>query len=202
MPLSKIDLKLHKNNFYPINKKLSKIAVIGDSGVGKTSLIKRITTNTFDTNYNMTIGGDFSTKKLPLKNGQYCTYIFSDVSGQSRFKETRQVFYTAVDLVIAVCDITRKQSLTNLEKLWIPEFLSSYPIQEGNNLKIQIICNKSDLVDYSVLNPSDLERVASRISIKYPQVTIVDPCIITSSKYDFYEPNSSKRHNKAVLVQC
>lgn len=199
MPLSNRDINNNPTIFSTPNKLIKKIAVIGDSGVGKTSLIKRMTSNKFTLSYNMTIGGDFTTKKLPLANGKFCTYIFSDVSGQDRFKETRQVFYAGVDLVFGICDLTRRQSLENLEKLWVPEFLSSY--SNETKLKIQIVGNKSDLSDYFVINSHDLEQSAFRISMKFPQVTILNPCIITSAKNNLFDVVSSQRQENTLFAQ-
>ena len=199
MPLSNRDITNNPTIFSTSSKLIKKIAVIGDSGVGKTSLIKRMTSNTFTLSYNMTIGGDFTTKKLPLPNGKFCTYIFSDVSGQDRFKEMRQIFYAGVDLVFAVFDLTRKQSLINLEKLWIPEFLSTY--SNDSKLKIQIVANKSDLLDYFVINPNDLEQSTFRISMKFPQVTILNPCIITSAKNNLFDVLPSRKQENTLYAQ-
>ena len=199
MPLSNRDINNNPTIFSTPNKLIKKIAVIGDSGVGKTSLLKRMTSHTFTLSYNMTIGGDFTTKKLPLPNGKFCTYIFSDVSGQDRFKEMRQIFYAGVDLVFAVFDLTRKQSLINLEKLWIPEFLSTY--SNDSKLKIQIVANKSDLLDYFVINPNDLEQSTFRISMKFPQVTILNPCIITSAKNNLFDVLPSRKQENTLYAQ-
>ncbi len=193
MPLRDLDFMLNPGSVRNSKKAITKIAIIGDSGVGKTSLMERFVNSRFTDSYNMTIGGGFYIKKLPLGKGESEMILISDVAGQSRFASIRSVFYSGVEIVLAVCDLSRKNTLTNLENLWIPEFLN-LASKPDFRPKFQLIGNKSDLTDLLVISLKDLEETASKLTIKYPQITILKPILITSAKLNtFIEESVSSR---------
>jgi small GTP-binding protein len=189
MSLSNFEPLLQESMMNSPYKALTRICVIGDSGVGKSSLVNRLTSGKFFSSYSMTIGGDFKVKKIPTDHGRIHTFIFTDLSGQSRFEVTRKAFYSSCDLVFAVCDVTRKDSLTNLIKTWIPEFIKLTSNHNNFKPKIQIIGNKSDLTDYTVISLSDLEEIALKVSLKFPHINVVHPCLMTSAKNNFCYSN-------------
>ena len=167
------------------NKKIFKVTIFGDSGVGKTSLIRRFADAKFDKNYSMTIGGEFATKNIPISSHKEITLLFSDVAGQKRFEETNEVFFAGAEICLAVFDLTREQSLNNLFKNWIPRFVRT--IAPGTQPKLQIVGNKSDLTDLIVIGLRDIEEIASKISVRFPQISLLKPFLITSAKFNRYE---------------
>ena len=170
-------------NFSLSQKNIKKIAILGDAAVGKTSLAERFVNKKFDDSYNLTIAGNFLKKVIPTAKGKEIL-IISDIAGQSRFEEVRSAFLLGAEVVLAVCDLTRKKTLENLENIWIPEFLRANPVKSREQTKIQLIGNKCDLEDLMVMNMSDLERIALSIARKYPRVTMLMPCLLTSAKED------------------
>lgn len=199
MSYRNLELLSNRSEFSDSRRSITKIAIIGDSGVGKTSLLERFTKNSFKNSYIMTIGGNFLTKKLPMNNGKSEILIFSDVAGQERFKEVRQVFYSGVEIVLAVCDLTRKNTLLNLDKVWLPEFLHSLPTQNAN-IKVQLIGNKCDLEDLSVISSRSLEKMAHKLSKKYPHITLLRPALLTSAKDNIFLEDS--KTTKEPLAYC
>lgn len=93
-----------------------KICVVGDGGVGKTSMVLRYTDKTFKENYIMTIGSNFSTKSVELP--EYPQYNIKlqiwDLAGQKHFSFVRPPFYRGATGVIYVFDLTRRSSFANL----------------------------------------------------------------------------------------
>ncbi|MHA1294684.1 MAG: Rab family GTPase [Promethearchaeota archaeon] len=93
-----------------------KICVVGDGGVGKTSMVLRYCENTFKENYIMTIGSNFSTKSVDLP--EYPDYIVKlqiwDLAGQKHFSFVRPPFYRGATGIIYVFDLTRRSSFSNL----------------------------------------------------------------------------------------
>lgn len=85
-----------------------------------------------------------------------------------------------------MCDLTKKESLNNLEKIWIPEFIRSNPLDKDLRIKIQLLGTKSDLTERVVISKKDLEDTASRISFLFPEVSILKPCLLTSAKNNLY----------------
>ncbi|WXG41675.1 MAG: GTP-binding protein [Candidatus Freyarchaeum deiterrae] len=112
--------------------------MVGDGAVGKTSLVKKYSENTFRDDYLPTIGSGFATKRLTL-DGIEVTYQIWDMGGQPQFKVVRQNFYRGARGVVYVFDISRRETLDNLEK-WREEV--SETCGEVPNI---LIGNKIDL---------------------------------------------------------
>jgi small GTP-binding protein len=93
-----------------------KICVVGDGGVGKTSMVLRYTEDSFKENYIMTIGSNFSTKSVDLP--EYPHYNIKlqiwDLAGQKHFSFVRPPFYRGATGIIYVFDLTRRSSFANL----------------------------------------------------------------------------------------
>ena len=93
-----------------------KVCVVGDGGVGKTSLISKFIKNSFSENYLMTIGSNFSVKPMVLSEYPKYNIILQiwDLAGQEQFKVVRPLFYKGAKAVIYVYDLTRESSFANL----------------------------------------------------------------------------------------
>ena len=93
-----------------------KVCVVGDGGVGKTSLVLRYCEETFKENYIMTIGSNFSTKQVALD--EYPNYFVKlqlwDLAGQKHFSFVRPPFYRGATAIIYVFDLTRRSSFQNI----------------------------------------------------------------------------------------
>jgi small GTP-binding protein len=132
---------------------LFKLMVIGEGAVGKTTLVNRYVTGTFERDYKTTIGSQFAVKLAHISppDAEYSTGIKIqawDVAGQARFKAVRKMYYSGAAGVIVVFDVTRRRSFTELSK-WIQE------ADESIGARVPTICvgNKTDLPDRAV--PSD-----------------------------------------------
>mmetsp|Transcript_27493 Transcript_27493/g.41611 ORF Transcript_27493/g.41611 Transcript_27493/m.41611 type:complete len:239 (+) Transcript_27493:175-891(+) len=111
-----------------IKKKTLKIILVGDSGVGKTSLMNRYSSGKFTGQYKATIGADFVSKEVAVTvpstgETQLCILQIWDTAGQERFQSLGVGFYRGADACILVYDITDPESLENLDH-WRSEFLS------------------------------------------------------------------------------
>ncbi len=113
------------NNSY---KKTLKIVILGDSGVGKTSLMNRFSTGKFTGQYKATIGADFLSKDNVIVNDNFfgqrhlVTLQIWDTAGQERFQSLGVGFYRGADACLLVYDVTDPHSLDNLDH-WRKEFL-------------------------------------------------------------------------------
>jgi small GTP-binding protein len=132
---------------------LFKIMVIGEGAVGKTTLVNRYVTGTFERDYKTTIGSQFAVKLAHISppDADYSTGIKIqawDVAGQARFKAVRKMYYSGAAGIIIVFDVTRRRSFTELSK-WVQE------ADESIGTRVPIVCvgNKTDLPDRAV--PSD-----------------------------------------------
>ncbi|MFX1326846.1 MAG: GTP-binding protein [Promethearchaeota archaeon] len=93
-----------------------KVCIVGDGGVGKTSMVLRYCENTFKENYIMTIGSNFSTKQIELED--YPNYLIRlqlwDLAGQKHFSFVRPPFYRGASAIVYTFDITRRSSFQNI----------------------------------------------------------------------------------------
>ncbi|KAK1361551.1 Ras-related protein RABC1 [Heracleum sosnowskyi] len=98
---------------------LFKVLLIGDSGVGKSSILLSFTNNTFD-DLNPTIGVDFKVKYVQ-SGGKKIKLAIWDTAGQERFRTLTSSYYRGAQGIILVYDVTRRDTFTNLSEVWSKE---------------------------------------------------------------------------------
>ncbi|XP_011622521.1 ras-related protein Rab7 isoform X2 [Amborella trichopoda] len=101
---------------------LLKVIVLGDSGVGKTSLMNQYVNKKFSHQYKATIGADFVTKELQIEDRLVTLQIW-DTAGQERFQSLGVAFYRGADCCVLVYDVNVLKSFDNLDN-WHEEFLN------------------------------------------------------------------------------
>jgi len=120
---------------------LFKLIIIGDSSVGKSNILTKYLKDEFDPNSKATVGVEFGTKKLKIKNKNLKIQIW-DTAGQERYRSITSAYYKGAKGALIVYDITRKNTFENIDK-WISDIKSN----GDENVCIIIIGNKSDLED-------------------------------------------------------
>mmetsp|Transcript_15296 Transcript_15296/g.19848 ORF Transcript_15296/g.19848 Transcript_15296/m.19848 type:complete len:113 (+) Transcript_15296:39-377(+) len=103
-------------------KVLLKVIILGDSGVGKTSLMNQYVNQRYTEQYKATIGADFLTKEVTIEDKLVTLQIW-DTAGQERFQSLGVAFYRGADACILVYDITNAKSFDGLDT-WREEFLN------------------------------------------------------------------------------
>jgi Ras-related protein Rab-1A len=120
---------------------LIKCLVIGDSGIGKSSLMLRFTDDVFNSQYISTIGVDFKIKTMSVKNKIFKFQIW-DTAGQDRFRTITSSYYRGSNAILICYDVTERETFHNVSK-WLEEakiFSTTNPFL--------ILCGtKSDLSD-------------------------------------------------------
>ena len=119
-----------------------KIITIGDSGVGKTSIIRRFVFNTFEQDNLSTIGVNFSFKDCTIKNGNKVKIKVIDTAGQEKYKSLSKSYFKNVDGVLFVFAFDDKKSFDNIRE-WIQLFNENNNGKEG--IPKYLIGNKDDL---------------------------------------------------------
>lgn len=149
---------------------LFKLLLIGDSGVGKSSILAQFANKEFQESYISTIGVDFKISFLQIKNKKVKLQIW-DTAGQERFRTITSSYYRGAHGIIVVYDITSLESFQNV-KSWLGEIKKF----STNNVEILLVGNKTDLahqrhVSYDVakefadsLNMSFIETSAKNAS--------------------------------------
>lgn len=120
-----------------------KVVIVGDAGVGKTSLLEQYVHRRFAANYKATIGADFYTKTIPINDGgSKVTLQLWDTAGQERFQSLTTTFYRGADICLIVHDVTEDPEVTKKAlKRWKEELYKYAP----SDAVIAIIGNKQDL---------------------------------------------------------
>jgi small GTP-binding protein len=141
------------------------LLIIGDSLVGKTSILARFTENTFTPNYLATVGLDYFTKDEVFGTKTVRIKIW-DTAGQERYKAVTQGFFRNANGIMIVYDITNSETFDNL-KYWIQSIHTH--IGEKNDVKIIIIGNKIDL--QREVKKEDAEKLANEYGYNYFEVS-------------------------------
>lgn len=130
---------------------LFKTVLIGDTGVGKTSIAEKFVDNEFNNNFETTIGVDFKAKIVESNDLKFKIQIW-DTAGQEKFRNIIDVYFRRITAAIIVYDITDKNTYDNIP-YWIDAIKDQSP-----KCYIFIVSNKIDLEDHrSVLN-TDIEE--------------------------------------------
>ena len=127
----------------PDKKMFVKVVAIGDSGVGKTSLIQMFEHSRFTENFKPTIGADFSNKEITI-DGKSVTLQIWDTAGQERYQSLGTAFYRGADCAFLVYDITNNWSFDNLQN-WKQSFLQKSMVSMPESFPFMVVGNKIDL---------------------------------------------------------
>ncbi|CAD8191514.1 unnamed protein product [Paramecium pentaurelia] len=141
---------------------LFKLVIIGNSGVGKSSLLFRYTEETFSENYISTIGVDFKFKTFKI-DGKGLKLQIWDTAGQERFRTITNTYYKGADAIVLVYDTTCLQSFEEIEKFWTDEIYK----HAGKNTTILLIGNKSDLPNKAVTTTKAQEYAKEKLMLFY-----------------------------------
>ena len=137
-------------------KKVIKVILLGESGVGKTNIILRYVNDVFMVKSLSTIGSTYIEKDLKRNNDIYKLHIW-DTSGQERYHSVTKLFVKKSDIVLLVYSIENIQSFNNLD-YWYKEVNNLC----GDNFILGIAGNKYDLFD-----DDSIERVPDEEAMKY-----------------------------------
>eukprot|EP01091_Cochliopodium_minus_P012063 TRINITY_DN3571_c0_g1_i2.p1 TRINITY_DN3571_c0_g1~~TRINITY_DN3571_c0_g1_i2.p1 ORF type:complete len:197 (+),score=42.94 TRINITY_DN3571_c0_g1_i2:21-611(+) len=121
---------------------LLKFVIIGDSGVGKTSLMHRYVKDRVSMDYKTTIGADFLTKNIDL-NGKQISLQIWDTAGQERFASLAKAFFRGADACLLVFSVTDHDSFVHLDK-WKNEFLKQSAPTNPQSFPFILVGNKVD----------------------------------------------------------
>ena len=137
-----------------------KVVLIGESGVGKTCIISRYISGTFDSNVISTNGASYCSKNVKYENlGKNLLLDIWDTAGQEKYKSLTKFFYKDAAVAILVYDISLKQSFENVKNYWYQQ------IQENGdkNMVLGIAGNKCDLYEEEAVPEAEAREFASSI---------------------------------------
>ena len=135
--------------------------MIGDSGVGKTSVILRFTQNIFKEEFLNSIGVDFKSKDLSIDGKKIKLQIW-DTAGQERFRTITSSYYRNAHAIVVVFDLTNRQSYEHVQR-WMNDINK---FAKDNVLKF-LIGNKADLINERQVHYEEARALASQMNTTY-----------------------------------
>ena len=148
------------------SKYIIKILTLGDTMVGKSSIVLRFSEDKFDDNQFATIGIDFKTKYIKIADSSVKVLIW-DTAGQEKFQNIAKQYYKGANGVLLIYDIGSRKSFERID-FWLKELKENNRIEE---LFICLVGNKIDLEDKRVITTEEGEKYAKDNNILFFEVS-------------------------------
>ena len=136
-----------------------KIIIVGDSGVGKTNLVKRFIQNSFNMNSQSTVGVEFFSNNYLINDKLFKIEIW-DTAGQERYKSITSAYYKGASGAILVYDVTSTSSFYNIDR-WYQEIKNF----SSPDIQMLMVGNKTDLKEKIVVSREVSTNKATDLNI-------------------------------------
>jgi len=181
---------------------LFKVLLVGDPGVGKSSVLSNYIKRDFKTDYTVTIGVEFGSKTIELDQDTKIKLQIWDTAGQESFRSIVKSFYRNTSGVYLCYSVTRRDSFLNLES-WFTE------VRENTNSNIVIILvgNQSDKTNERAVTYEEGEKFAreNKIDLFYETSAFrgdnIDKCFFEGTKMVFQTYMNEQMARKSNLLQ-
>ena len=167
-----------------------KIILVGDPGVGKTSIMTKFVSNEFQNTYLSTIGVEFKSKEIHINNNTCARLKIWDTCGQEKFRAITRQYFKNSEGVFVVFDLTNKETIKKLD-IWMKDIKDNI----DNDYFIFLIGNKSDVKDRDLTIAEEAKQFAINKKINYYEVSAK----IGSGIYNIFEKMASKLINKKKI---
>ena len=152
-----------------MNEKI-KVILVGESHVGKTSIITQYIQNNFNEEYIATFAQDKSIKEEVLKDGTQIKLEIWDTIGQKEYNSANKIFMKNSKIALLIYDITDRKSFDNLNKFY--DLVCE--VNGKNNVVIGVVGNKNDLYEKRVVEEEEAKKYAKDIDSTYFETSAKD----------------------------
>ena len=149
-----------------MNEIQCKVTFVGETEVGKSSLIRQFIVKEFSQGYITTIGSDQSASSLIIE-GQKINLNIWDTAGQERFRTVNKIFLKNSKIVILVYDITKKATFEKIVDFWYPKVCEVL----GQDIIIGLAGNKSDLYEKEDISVEEVKQFAEKNNMIFKETT-------------------------------
>ena len=141
-----------------------KVVLIGESGVGKTSIISQFTKGLFNPDIMSTNGATFSTKKKEYKEeNKTLSFEIWDTAGQEKYRSVAKMFFKDAAVALIVYDITSKKSFDEIKKYWMNLVKENGP----KKVIMYIVGNKYDLLEQEAVKEEEAREYARNEKVSF-----------------------------------
>ena len=147
---------------------LFKVLLIGNSGVGKSSLLLRFADDVFTDNFMPTIGVDFKIRTIEV-DGKTIKLQIWDTAGQERFKTITSSYYKGAHGIIVTYDITDRESFSAIEN-WMNEVEK----HASDNISRILVGNKCDMADARQVSTDEGKELAEHYNVRFLETSAKD----------------------------
>ena len=137
-----------------------KVVLLGESGVGKTSIISQFTTNKFNPRCATSVSAQFTSKTVEFPElGKTIKFDIWDTVGQEKYRSLAKIFYKDAKVIILVYDILNVFSFNALKEFWYKETTDN----ADNDPIFAVVANKIDLYQEQKVDNNDGKAFADEI---------------------------------------
>ena len=137
-----------------------KVVLLGESGVGKTSIIAQFTSGKFDPDCVTSLSAQFISKTIEFENLQKAIkFDIWDTAGQEKYRALAKIFYKDAKVIILVYDITDKRSFDEVKSYWYEMVKTN----ADSDAMIAIVANKNDLYDSAQVSEEEAKEFAKSV---------------------------------------
>ena len=167
-----------------------KIILIGDPGVGKTSIMTKFVSNEFQNTYLSTIGVEFKLKEIYINNNTCARLKIWDTCGQEKFRAITRQYFKNSEGVFIVFDLSNRETIKRLN-VWMKDIQDNI----DNDFFIFLVGNKTDIKERDLTISEEAKQFAINKKINYYEVSAKTG----SGIYNIFEKMASKLINKEKI---
>jgi small GTP-binding protein len=175
-----------------------KVVLLGEAGVGKTSIIAQFMDQTFQSDLQSSTGGTYSSKSFTYGDNKVITLEIWDTAGQERYRSLTTMFYKDANAACLIYDITRKITFEEIQTYWVEQIRENAP----QDIMLILVGNKSDLTDKEEVDEGIARDYAREIGAIYCTTSAKD-YIQTCDLYQLEEVMPLVRKiEQNLLIYC
>ena len=154
-----------------------KVVLLGESGVGKTSIIAQFTTGNFDPDVVTSLSAQYVSKTVEYDNLQKAIkFDLWDTAGQEKYRALAKIFYKDAKVIMLVYDITNAKSFEELKSYWYEMIKQN----ADSDAIIAIVANKNDLYDSQQVKDEEAREFARSVKAIFQSTSAKSDSGITS----------------------
>ena len=145
-----------------------KVVLLGEVGVGKTSIIKQFAYQEFENESLTSTYSSFVTKKMEFKDYGTITFDIWDTAGQEKYRSINSIIYNNANVIILVYDITNNKSFDEIQNYWYEQIKINC-----DNAILAVVANKSDLFEMQTVQNKTGEAFSENIGAIFQPTSAV-----------------------------